>query len=392
MRIALIALLLALPSVSLAAASKKSKTSPKTSEPAKAEPAPEPVKPEPAPTVKAAEPAPAPAPEPAPKPNRPLQGGAGQSNLGGGDRPWASGVSDSEQRLALDLFREGNVALKEPNFARAVAKYREALSHWDHPAIHYNMALALLNLDQPVETHEHFTAALKFGAAPLDPDKFEQANRYKSLLEKQLAGVDIRCNMEGATVKLDGKVLYVAPGRYTGLTTAGPHSILATKEGYITNELSLPLPAGETKVFELNLMTTDDLTEYKRLWPQSVPYVVLIAGLVVAGAGLGIHFGSRSAYASYDTAVSRCAVDAPFSGGCRLTPQLASQKQTADILQGTAIAAYVAGGVIAAVGTVLLYLNRLQPYRITVGVTGQKVSLLPFLSPAGSGAVLQLEL
>jgi hypothetical protein len=325
----------------------------------------------------------------------PQKGGAGQSNLEqgkGGDRPWARGVSDAEQKAALDLFKEGNQALKEPNFPRAVAKYREALQHWDHPAIHYNMALALLNLDQPVETYEHFTASLKYGHAPLDSDKFDQATRYKSLLEKQLAGVDIRCNMEGATVKLDGKVLYVAPGRYTGLTTAGPHSIVATKEGYITNELSLPLPAGETKVFELNLMTTDDLTEYKRLWPQYVPYTVLAAGAVVALAGLGMHLGASSMYQGFDRNVSQCAQDAPFQGGCRLTPELASQRQTADILQGLAIGAYIAGGAVVAVGTLLLYLNRLQPYRITVGLTqGQKTSLLPWISPFGAGLSFRTE-
>lgn len=324
------------------------------------------------------------------------KGATGQSNLEGGkggERPWAVGVSEQDQKIALDLFREGNVALKEPNFPRAVQKYREALDHWDHPAIHYNLALALLNLDQPVETHEAFEAALKYGALPLDADKFEQANRYKSLLEKQLAGVDIRCNMEGATVKLDGKVLYTAPGRYTGLTRAGPHSIVATKEGYITNELSLPLPAGETKVFELNLMTTDDLTEYKRLWPQWVPYVVLAAGLAVAVAGVGMHFGSQALYQGYDTEVSKCAVASPFSGGCRLTPELASARQRADILQGAAIAAYVAGGITAAVGTVLLYLNRLQPYRITVGVTnGTRASFMPFIGPFGAGGLFEVSL
>ncbi len=324
-----------------------------------------------------AEPRAEPKPQPAPAPRVEPKGGPEQQSLGegsAGERPWAIGVSPSEQSTALALFKEGNNALKEPNFPRAVAKYREALGHWDHPAIHYNLALALLNLDQPVETHEAFEKALRYGAAPLDPTKFEQANRYKALLEKQLAGVDIRCNMEGATVKLDGKVLYVAPGRYTGLTTAGPHSIVATKEGYITNELSLPLPAGETKVFELNLMTTDDLTEYKRLWPQYVPYVVILAGAVVAGAGVGMHFGSQSMYKSFDGAVSRCQQDMPFMGGCRLTPELAGQRQGADILQGAAIAAYVAGGIVAAVGTLLLYLNRLQPYRITVGVGRQGAS------------------
>lgn len=382
MRIVLTVLLLGLPQLALGAAK------------------PKPPPPAPAPKPAAPPPPEATAPPDPPKPTeppKPVQGGAGQANLETGktnDRPWAKGVSEGEQKVALDLFKEGNIALKEPNFPRAVAKYREALSHWDHPAIHYNMALALLNLDQPVETHEQFVASLKYGAAPLDSDKFDQATRYKGMLERQLAGVDIRCNMEGATVKLDGKLLYVAPGRYTGLTTAGPHSILATKEGYITNELSMPLPAGETKVFELNLMTTDDLTEYKRLWPQYVPYVVLIAGVAVAGAGLAMHLGANGLMRTYDTAVSRCASEMPFQGGCRLTPELASQKQSADILQGAAIGGYIAGGALAAVGTILLYVNRLQPYRISVGVTsGQRtLTLLPFIGPSGGGVALGSDL
>jgi hypothetical protein len=300
-----------------------------------------------------------------------------------------------EQQLALELFKDGNNALKEPNFQRAVSRYREALAHWDHPAIHYNLALALLNLDQPVETHEQFVAALRYGAAPLDADKFEQANRYKTLLERQLAGVDIRCNMEGATVKLDGRLLFTAPGRYTGLTTAGPHSIVASKEGYITNELSLPLPAGETKVFELNLLTTDDLTEYKRMWPQWVPYAIVVAGVAVTAGGLGMHLGARRVYSVYDNSVSTCATRMLYQGGCRLTPELAAQKQSGDALQAAAMVAYALGGAAAAVGAVLVYLNRLQPYRITVGVTtGQRASatLLPYFGPSGGGAALSLEL
>jgi hypothetical protein len=324
------------------------------------------------------------------------QQGAGHSTTleqgKGSERPWAAGVSEAEQKKGLDLFKEGNLALKEPNFQRAAQKYREALSHWDHPAIHYNLALALLNLVQPVETHDEFVAALKYGAAPLDADKFEQANRYKAQLEQQLAGVDIRCNMDGAQVKLDGKLLYTAPGRYTGLVLPGPHSIVATKTGYITNELSLPLPAGQTKVFELNLLSDDDLTEYKRLWPQYVPYLVMVAGVAVAGAGLGLHLGSQSLYASYDAKVSSCAVADTYHGGCQLTSSLASAKQTADIVQASAITGYVAGGALVAVGTVLLYVNRLQPYRISVGVTNAAKSMsfmpIPFFGPSGGGAAL----
>jgi hypothetical protein len=314
---------------------------------------------------------------------------SGQSNLEsgkGGERPWAQGVTEPEQKMALELFKEGNVLLKEPNFQRASQKYREALNHWDHPAIHYNLALALLNLVQPLEAHEHFVAALKYGAAPLDADKFEQANRYKGQLEQQLAGVDIRCNMEGAIVKLDGKVLYNAPGRYVGLVLPGPHSIVATKTGYITNELSLPLPAGETKVFELNLMTTDDLTEYRRVWPTYMPYTVLIAGIAVAGIGAALHVGvGRSMVQSYDADVATCAQAHPATG-CSMTTEL-DKLNLANAMQGIGIAAYAVGGALTLTGAILLYLNRLQPYRISVGVTSgaRSFTFLPYFSPNGGG-------
>jgi len=303
----------------------------------------------------------------------------------GSDRPWAKGVGEDRQKAALELFRTGNAALKESLFPAAAQKYREALVLWDHPAIHYNLALALVNLDQPVETLEHLEAALKYGEAPLDKDKFEQAQRYKTLVEKQLAGVDIRCTMDGATVKLDGKLLFTAPGRYTGKVRAGPHSIVASKEGYLTNELSLPLPAGQTKIFELNLLTTDDLTEFKRLWPVQVPYLVIGAGVVVAGIGLGLQFWGKGSYSDYDNQVKSCATNTPTNGGCQLTPAIVSVKNRGDVLQSVAYVTYGLGAAAAIVGASLLYVNRLQPYRIQIGVGGAHALVVPSLTPGGGG-------
>ncbi len=310
---------------------------------------------------------------------------------GGRDRPWAHGVSDDRQQAALELFKTGNAALKESLFPAAAQKYREALVLWDHPAIHYNLALALVNLDQPVETLEHLEAAMKYGEAPLDKDKFEQAQRYKTLVEQQLAGVDIRCTMEGATVKLDGKLLFTAPGRYVGKVRSGPHSIVASKEGYLTNELSLPLPAGQTKIFELNLLTTDDLTEYKRLWPAQVPYLVIGAGLLVGGIGAGLQLWGKASYGDYDAQVKSCAMNTPTAGGCQLTPAIASVKNRGDVLQSVAYVTYGVGAAAMVVGAALLYVNRLQPYRIQIGVGGAHAALLPSLGPSGGGAALLLD-
>src|SRR5690349_12569407 len=63
------------------------------------------------------------------------------------ERPWAAGVSPERQEAALKHLQEGNGLLKESLFVAAAKVYRQALTEWDHPGIHYNLALALLNLD-----------------------------------------------------------------------------------------------------------------------------------------------------------------------------------------------------------------------------------------------------
>ena len=120
-----------------------------------------------------------------PRSSPPAVSSQAQSELPGthAQRPWVVGVPAREQKAATDLFREGNALLKESLFVQASAKYREALSHWNHPGIHYNLALALLNLDQPIEVYKHLEEALKYGPAPLDADKFDHANRYRALIE-----------------------------------------------------------------------------------------------------------------------------------------------------------------------------------------------------------------
>lgn len=319
---------------------------------------------------------------------------AQQSNLdtaATGDRPWAAGVPAEQQKAALELFRDGNASLKESLFVKAAQKYREALQLWDHPAIHYNLALALVNLDQPVETHEHLTAALKFGPKPLDADKYDQAQRYKALVEKQLARVEVRCDTEGAAVRLDGRALFTGPGRYEGLIRAGPHTVIASREGYLTNEQSRALPAGETTTFELKMLTTEDLTAYRRKFSNAIPWTVVGAGAVLVGGSVGLHLASRSAFSSYDRQIQSCSA-ASASGGCVPDATVAGARASGNTLQGLAIGGYVVGGAALVAGAVLVYVNRLQPYRTSVELpgssTGTTLLLVPQASPLGAGASL----
>ncbi len=278
------------------------------------------------------------------------------------ENPWARGVSPEQQKAALTLFREGNAALKDGVFADAAAKYREALGHWDHPAIHYNLALSLRTLDQPLEQREHLLAATKYGADPLDAAKFANAKLMLELVERQLARVQIRCSEEGAQVVMDGKQLFTAPGQFDDYVRPGPHSIVATKTGYLTYQVSKALPFGEVSSFEIKLFKAADLTKYKRRWTQAVPYGVLVAGLVVGLAGGGLHYGAKASYDSFDQMVEAGTGGQP---GMIPTADLTAKRSQGDAMQGVAMGCYGVGGAAVVAGAVLLYMNRLIPYQDT---------------------------
>ena len=101
---------------------------------------------------------------PAPAPQKGEKADTTETLQKGGDvRPGAQGVSPADQKTALLAFREGNGLLNDGLFARAAETYKGALTHWKHPAIYYNLSLALMNLDQPVEAYESMENATKFG-------------------------------------------------------------------------------------------------------------------------------------------------------------------------------------------------------------------------------------
>ncbi|MDY7227294.1 hypothetical protein [Hyalangium rubrum] len=307
---------------------------------------------------------------------------AAQQGPASEERAWAKGVPPESQKRALELFRQGNTLLKESVFVRAVEKYREAIALWDHPAIHYNLALALLNLDQPVEVHEHLVASLRYGAAPLDSEKFENAKAYKTLIEKQLSRVDLSCDTPGASVTLDGQVLFVGPGRYQGMVRPGQHTLVATKAGYVPTDMSRTLLPGEAVKLELKVYTAEELTRYRRQWSAWKPWAVLGAGVALAAGGSVLHMQARDSYREFDVGILSC-------GGCVPEPALADKRSRGDSLQKVAFGTYAVGGAALVTGAVLVYVNREQSYRITPGEASkdQEVSVAPLLGK-GEGGML----
>jgi hypothetical protein len=302
-------------------------------------------------------------------------------------RPWAVGVSQERQAKALQLFKDGNDALRLGIFKDARAAYEEALKHWDHPAIHYNLGLTLVNLDKPLEAYPQFEEALKFGEAPLDAERFAQANRFKNLLTSQLARLEVRCDTPGARVILDGEELFVGPGIISKLIKAGTHTVAASRDGYIPNEVRQPMLPGETTSFDMRLYTEAELTEYRRRFDGWIPFAVAGAGLAIAGGGSALLYAANGQVAQYDEEAAACALADP-TNGCADVKRVTGLDSMKDAIAGQqqlAVAAFGLGGAVVATGAILAVINQPQPYRIDPSQKKLNVAVMPVVGPAGGG-------
>ena len=350
-------------------------------------------------------PAPAPAPGPgptdqAPAPDGPQQSPKGEKagsneslGNGGQQRPWANGVSVAEQHAALQLFHDGNLQLNNGLFAKAADKYREALKHWDHPAIHYNLGLALMNLDQPIEAFDHLEASVKYGDAPLQSkDKYDHARDYLLLLQKQIADVEVSCDKAGARVTLDGKELFVAPGHYKGRVMVGRHQFLAEKQGYTARITAPYIGPGEHFRIELKLYTADELTRYRRRWQTTwIPYAVAGGALAAGIAGGLLEASAQSSYQSYDNQVKACNQN---DAGCAQSSSLKNLRSSGDTKKTLGIVGYSVAGAALVTAGVLWYLNRPEAYQIRAEDlqnepdTAPHVSVAPVVAPGYAGAAV----
>ncbi|WP_224245889.1 tetratricopeptide repeat protein [Hyalangium gracile] len=275
--------------------------------------------------------------------------------------PWSQGVSQEDQGAAAALFQEGNGYYEQGLFLKAADLYRRSLKRWDHPAIHYNLSLALMDSGLKLELREHLEAAMRYGEAPLDKKMLEHASKLRAFIEKQLVRVDVSCDVPGASVMMDGRVLFTGPDHFKGWVLPGSHVFVVVKEGYPPNErIRTPREGEEIRLHISNLYDDSALTRYRRKWPTWKPWAAFSAGagLVAGGAAMTL-LGRRDIHA-FDTRAKECG-----SGGCTGTPTFAKLSSRGERLQKVGIVISGAGGALAVAGGVFAFINRAQPYRLT---------------------------
>jgi hypothetical protein len=316
--------------------------------------------------------------------------------------PWDVNATPEQKARAKQLVNQGNQHLSDGLMERAAISYRDASKQWNHPAIWYNLALALVSLDQPVEMYEALLKAQQWqghSTPPLDEAKYAKIKDYLLLVEKLIATVEISCQKDGARVSLDGKQVFVVQkgkaNKYVGKVRVGKHTFVAEKPGFATPVDAPFIGPGETFRVELRLFTADELTRYKRRWNRTwMPYAVAGGGLLVGLVGGGLQLAARSDFDEYDTAVARCR-EADRCGGQE--PALLDMRDRGEAKRTFGVVGYSVAGAAVIAGATLLYLNRRQAYLISTDeyrmeelnkARQKSISFAPMISPEGGGAMV----
>jgi hypothetical protein len=271
--------------------------------------------------------------------------------------PWAAGVAEADQERANALFSEGNQLFAQLAHAAALAKYRAAIAIWDHPMIRFNMAVTLVRLDRMLEAADELEQALRYDAAPFTPELYQQALDYQNLVTRQLGHIDVRCDLSGAQVLLDGKPWFVGPGTKRVRVTAGEHVLVAAREGYMTVSRQLLVPGGKTASEQLTLVPIETAVVVEYRHPRWLPWTVAGVGAGVALGGLGVWMMGKNRLDDFKQEFLR---ECPT--GCesdlRMHAELADMQDRALLEGKIGVSMMIAGGALTAGGVVWAVMNR----------------------------------
>jgi hypothetical protein len=288
------------------------------------------------------------------------------------NEPWKAGVPADKQEAALALYKEGNEYFNKQQFKEALEKYAQALAIWDHPAIRYNAAVCLINLDKPVEAYEDLEAALRYGDLPLGDDIYKAGLNYQKLLAGRIAEVDVRTKIPDTKVTLDGQPVLDSSGTTARHVLSGDHQIVAEKPGYQTETKPIRVNGGDRVTIVIDLHPLEHQRELHRRFPKWVPWTVLGAGGVIALAGVPLLLGANSAFDRYDNGVSTSC-----KAGCPPAPlpsAYANDLSHGKLLRSLGYSAFGVGGALIASTFALMAIN--QPRLIAPMVGGDSVGLV----------------
>ncbi|MCG8422839.1 MAG: tetratricopeptide repeat protein [Proteobacteria bacterium] len=289
-----------------------------------------------------------------------------------------SPTADENRAKARMFFAKGNRLLGDFQFSRAIENYRQALRHWNHPGIYFNLGLAQAALGQTLDAYHSVQQALGGGPEALgNDDDSRQLNHRRMLdlkkaLRAQLAELRITSSMPGLILFVDHRQIRPDEGEVT-MVVPGSHRLLAEKDGHRSKSVTLDLDPGDTR--HIRFVS-------KRPFRTWLPWTVASVGAALTTAGAVAYWNARSANRTLQNDASQqCS-----SSGCTgdSAAALSSRWNGVKWRQRIGFGALAVGASALLSGAALILINRHHHFEMTATRAG-RVSLVPIATPAMTG-------
>ena len=213
----------------------------------------------------------------------------GDALLERGDRYWAA--NKPEKGLAA--------------YEEALAVYNEAHEAFPSPKIYYPIAEAEQKLGLYLEAMRHYQAMLQESENP-EAELVEQVDAAIAEVRKNLGGLELIVEQDGAEVTVDGKNLGTTPLAGIHYFSAGKHKYTVTLEGHTPIEETLEAKRGHVVTRQVRLDRMPVVVKPKKEKPPEVSQTppnkqpMTISFGVAGGFLLGATFAGIQAKARHD--------------------------------------------------------------------------------------------
>ncbi len=248
------------------------------------------------------------------------------------------------------LFEQGIAARKAGNLAEAEAYFQKAWAlkkTWDIAA---NLGLVELNLGKLPEGANHVYYALT--ELPPTESKATRTKLFEAFRDarRDVAGFDVRCDVDGAEVLVNGKPVGPTPVRRTQFAAPGQVTVEVRKDGYETQRKTVTLEKSSNNTVAFTMVKAAPAGERSRV-PAFVIGGVGVASLAAGAALLGVSLATRAdlqAVAHDDFCWSE---PIPSSGATQQCDRWRARALEAATLGNAGIGLLVAAGVAAGATT-----------------------------------------
>jgi hypothetical protein len=271
----------------------------------------------------------------------------------------ASAQSEADKTTARALAEEGHAALDAKDYATAADRFKRAEKLYHAPTLLLGLARAYVGLGKFVEAKESYNLVIREKLGPDASDAFKQAvedaQREIVGLDAKIGWVTIRVEgPEEPKVLIDDAEVSAASLGVKRAVNPGPHVVKASANGYDPGETNFNVEAGSSQDVTLKLVANPDAVvdggaEDGGATLRLVGFIAigvggagLIVGAVTGGLAMGKH--------------SKLEDNCP---GGQCPPDQQDNLDSFHTLGTVSTVGFIAGGVLAAAGIVLVVVGSL---------------------------------